>query len=203
MNVVNHWENAILALSKKDTIIKNIISNYSGECMKLKDNPFITLARSIVGQQISVKAADTIWNRLETKCNNIVNAKNILSLSNLDLRSVGLSKQKISYLQNIAESNVFGTKWTEKTDSEAIDILCTIKGIGKWTAEMFLIFHLARPNILPLGDVGLIKGIEKHYNNGEKMMKSEIIELKKLWDPWCSVLTWYIWRSLDPIPVNY
>lgn len=203
MNVVDHWENAILALSKKDTIIKNIISNYSGECMKLKDNPFITLARSIVGQQISVKAADTIWNRLETKCNNIVNAKNILSLSNLDLRSVGLSKQKISYLQNIAESNVFDTKWTEKTDSEAIDILCTIKGIGKWTAEMFLIFHLARPNILPLGDVGLIKGIEKHYNNGEKMMKSEIIELKKLWDPWCSVLTWYIWRSLDPMPVNY
>ena len=203
MNVVDHWENAILALSKKDTIIKNIISNYSGECMKLKNNPFITLARSIVGQQISVKAADTIWNRLETKCNNIVNAKNILSLSNLDLRSVGLSKQKISYLQNIAESNVFGTKWTEKTDSEAIDILCTIKGIGKWTAEMFLIFHLARPNILPLGDVGLIKGIEKHYNNGEKMMKSEIIELKKLWDPWCSVLTWYIWRSLDPMPVNY
>ena len=203
MNVVNHWKNAILALSKKDTIIKNIISNYSGECMELKGNPFITLARSIVGQQISVKAADTVWNRLEIKCNNIVNAKNILSLSDLDLRSVGLSKQKISYLQNIAESNVFDTKWTEKTDSEAIDILCTIKGIGKWTAEMFLIFHLARPNILPLGDVGLIKGIEKHYNNGEKMMKSEIIELKKLWDPWCSVLTWYIWRSLDPIPVNY
>ena len=119
---------------------------------------------------------------------------------NIDLEA---AKQKISYLQNIAKSNVFDTKWDEKTDSEAIDILCTIKGVGKWTAEMFLIFHLARPNILPLGDVGLIKGIEKHYNNSKKMTPSEIIKLKELWDPWCSVFTWYIWRSLDPIPVNY
>ena len=106
-------------------------------------------------------------------------------------------------MQNIAKSNIFDTEWTEKTDDEAIDLLCTIKGIGKWTAEMFLIFHLARPNILPLGDLGLIKGIEKHYNNGEKMEISNIIELKKLWNPWCSVFTWYIWRSLDPIPVTY
>ena len=203
MNVVNHWENAIRALSENDNIIKQIISNYSGECMELKNNPFITLARSIVGQQISVKAADTVWNRLEIECKNIINAETILSLSDVKLRSVGLSKQKISYLQNIAKSNVFDTKWDEKTNSEAIDILCTIKGVGKWTAEMFLIFHLARPNILPLGDVGLIKGIEKHYNNSEKMTPSEIIKLKELWDPWCSVFTWYIWRSLDPIPVNY
>ena len=171
--------------------------------MELKENSFITLARSIVGQQISVKAADTVWNRLEIKCNNVVDAGNILSLSDLELKSIGLSKQKISYMQNIAKSNIFDTEWTEKTDDEAIDLLCTIKGIGKWTAEMFLIFHLARPNILPLGDLGLIKGIEKHYNNGEKMEISNIIELKKLWNPWCSVFTWYIWRSLDPIPVTY
>jgi DNA-3-methyladenine glycosylase II len=169
MNVVNHWKNAIQALSEKDKVIKKIILNYRGECMELRGNGFITLARSIVGQQISV----------------------------------GLSKQKISYMQNIAKTNIFDTKWIEKTDDEAIDILCTIKGIGKWTAEMFLIFHLARPNILPLGDVGLIKGIEKHYNNGAKMEKAEIIKLKELWNPWCSVFTWYIWRSLDPIPVNY
>ena len=203
MNVVNHWKNATQTLSKNDKIIKNIISNYKGERMELKENSFITLARSIVGQQISVKAADTVWNRLEIKCNNVVDAGNILSLSDLELKSIGLSKQKISYMQNIAKSNIFDTEWTEKTDDEAIDLLCTIKGIGKWTAEMFLIFHLARPNILPLGDLGLIKGIEKHYNNGEKMEISNIIELKKLWNPWCSVFTWYIWRSLDPIPVTY
>jgi|TARA_B110000438_G_scaffold180839_1_gene172771 DNA-3-methyladenine glycosylase II len=203
MNVVNHWKNAIQALSEKDEVIKKIISNYRGECMELRGNGFITLARSIVGQQISVKAADTVWKRLEIKCNKTVDAETILSLSTLELKNIGLSKQKVNYMQNIAKTNIFDTKWAQKTDDEAIDILCTIKGIGKWTAEMFLIFHLARPNILPLGDVGLIKGIEKHYNNGEKMEKDEIIKLKELWNPWCSVFTWYIWRSLDPIPVNY
>ena len=138
MNVVDHWKNATQTLSKNDKIIKNIISNYKGERMELKENSFITLARSIIGQQISVKAADTVWNRLEIKCNNVVDAGNILSLSDLELKSIGLSKQKIGYMQNIAKSNIFDTEWTEKTDDEAIDLLCTIKGIGKWTAEMFL-----------------------------------------------------------------
>ena len=110
MNVVNHWKNAIQALSEKDKVIKKIILNYRGECMELRGNGFITLARSIVGQQISVKAADTVWKRLEIKCNKTVNAENILSLPNLELKSVGLSKQKISYMQNIAKTNIFDTK---------------------------------------------------------------------------------------------
>ena len=119
------------------------------------------------------------------------------------LRGVGLSKSKANYIQNIAKSDILEVNWSNLDDEEAIDLLCKIKGIGRWTAEMFLIFHLARPNILPLGDIGLIKAIELNYNNGEKMSKEELEAYRQKWSPWCTVATWYLWRSLDPIPVNY
>ena len=160
MNVIDQWHIAIERLSETDSIMKLIIETYNGEKMKLRGVAFETLARSIVGQQISVKAADSVWKRLETLCQNKIEKGKILSLSHDKLRSAGLSNQKTMYLRNVAESDILETKWDTISDEKAIEQLCTIKGIGVWTAEMFLIFHLARPNILPLADIGLIRGSE-------------------------------------------
>ena len=203
MNVSENWEVAAKELSRKDPVIMKIIKLYSGDKMQLKNNAFLTLVRSVVGQQISVKAADSVWKKLEELCRGSIEPKRIKSFSEDELRSAGLSRSKANYIQNIAKSNILEVNWSNLDDEEAINLLCKIKGIGRWTAEMFLIFHLARPNILPLGDIGLIKAIELNYNNGEKMSKEELEAYGQKWSPWCTVATWYLWRSLDPIPVNY
>ncbi len=203
MNVSENWEVAAKELSRKDPVIMKIIKLYSGDKMQLKNNAFLTLVRSVVGQQISVKAADSVWKKLEELCRDSIEPKRIKSFSEDELRSAGLSRSKVNYIQNIAKSDILDVNWSSLDDEEAINLLCKIKGIGRWTAEMFLIFHLARPNILPLGDIGLIKAIELNYNNGEKMSKEELEAYGQKWSPWCTVATWYLWRSLDPIPVNY
>ena len=203
MNVSKNWEVATKELSRNDPVIMKIIKLYSGDKMQLKNNAFLTLVRSVVGQQISVKAADSVWKKLEELCRESIEPERIKSFSEDELRSAGLSKSKANYIQNIAKSDILEVNWSNLDDEEAIDLLCKIKGIGIWTAEMFLIFHLARPNILPLGDIGLIKAIELNYNNGEKMSKEELEAYGQKWSPWCTVATWYLWRSLDPIPVNY
>ncbi len=203
MNVVEQWQLAVEELSRRDSTIEEIISQYSGEKMALRGKPFETLCRSIVGQQISVKAADSVWTKVEDLCNGNINKEEIINLSNEEMRSAGLSKQKITYLKNIASSDVLTTNWGELSDAEAIDRLCKIKGVGVWTAEMFLIFNLGRPDVLPLADIGLIRGIEKHYYNSERIDKKELEKFRTKWSPWCTVATWYMWRSLDPIPVEY
>ena len=203
MNVVEQWQLAVEELSRRDSTIEEIISQYSGEKMALRGKPFETLCRSIVGQQISVKAADSVWTKVEDLCNGNINKEKIINLSSEEMRSAGLSKQKITYLKNIATSDVLTTNWEELSDVEAIDRLCKIKGVGVWTAEMFLIFNLGRPDVLPLADIGLIRGIEKHYYNSERIDKKELEKFRKKWSPWCTVATWYLWRSLDPIPVEY
>ena len=203
MNVSENWEVAAKELSRNDPVIMKIIKLYSGDKMQLKNNAFLTLVRSVVGQQISVKAADSVWKKLEELCRDSIEPERIKSFSEDELRSAGLSRSKVNYIQNIAKSDILDVNWSSLDDEEAINLLCKIKGIGRWTAEMFLIFHLARPNILPLGDIGLIKAIELNYNNGEKMSKEELEAYGQKWSPWCTVATWYLWRSLDPIPVNY
>jgi len=203
MNVVEQWQLAVEELSRRDSTIEEIISQYSGEKMALRGKPFETLCRSIVGQQISVKAADSVWTKVEDLCNGNINKEKIINLSSEEMRSAGLSKQKITYLKNIATSDVLTTNWRELSDAEAIDRLCKIKGVGVWTAEMFLIFNLGRPDVLPLADIGLIRGIEKHYYNSERIDKKELEKFRAKWSPWCTVATWYLWRSLDPIPVEY
>ena len=203
MKASKDWEIAKAELSSNDSIMMKIIEHYDGEKMQLKNNAFVTLVRSVVGQQISVKAADSIWKKLEKLCRNDVQSDTINSFSEEELRTVGLSKSKANYIQNISKSDILDTNWANLNDKEIIDLLCQIKGIGRWTAEMFLIFHLARPDILPLGDIGLIKAIEINYNNGEKISKDQIEIYRQKWSPWCTVATWYLWRSLDPIPVNY
>ncbi len=197
------WNKAIKELSEKDNIISKIISQYPNEKMIMKNDTLHTLVRSIVGQQISVKAADAIWNRLEEACENNISEESLLKLKKEELRNIGLSNTKSDYILNVVNANITKIKWEKLEDDEIKEKLCEIKGIGPWTAEMFLIFRLGRPNVLPLGDIGLINAINLNYNNNEKLSKEELIGFKSKWNPWCSIATWYMWRSLDPIPVEY
>ena len=201
--MLTEWDNAVTDLSKNDSIIAKIIANYPKERMEMKNDTLHTLVRSVVGQQISVRAADAIWNRLDEACNNSITEDNLLQLSIEDMRKTGLSNTKSNYIINIVEANLTGLNWEDMNDDEVSNELCKIKGIGPWTADMFLIFRLGRTNILPLGDIGLVNAINLHYNNKDKLSKEELMKFKKKWSPWCSIATWYMWRSLDPVPVEY
>ena len=203
MNMLIGWDKAVKDLSENDDVIARIIANYPDERMEMKNDTLHTLVRSIVGQQISVKAADAIWNRLEKACGNSINEKNLLKLNTEELRETGLSKTKSSYILNVVDANLSERKWENMSDEEVTEELCKIKGIGPWTADMFLIFRLGRTNILPLGDIGLVNAINLHYNDKEKLSKEELAEFKDKWSPWSSIATWYMWRSLDPVPVEY
>ena len=197
------WDKAVTDLSKNDNIIAKIIADYPKERMEMKNDTLHTLVRSVVGQQISVRAADAIWNRLDEACNNSITENNLLKLSIEDMRKTGLSNTKSNYIMNIVNANLSEFNWEDMNDEEVSNELCKIKGIGPWTADMFLIFRLGRTNILPLGDIGLVNAINLHYNNKEKLSKEELMKFKEKWSPWCSIATWYMWRSLDPVPVEY
>ena len=197
------WDKAVTDLSKNDDIIAKIITDYPKERMEMKNDSLHTLVRSVVGQQISVRAADAIWNRLDEACNNSITENNLLELSIEDMRKTGLSNTKSNYIINIVNANLSELNWEDMSDEEVSNELCKIKGIGPWTADMFLIFRLGRTNVLPLGDIGLVNAINLHYNNKEKLSKEELMEFKEKWSPWCSIATWYMWRSLDPVPVEY
>ena len=197
------WDKAVTDLSKNDDIIAKIITDYPEERMEMKNDTLHTLVRSVVGQQISVRAADAIWNRLDEACNNSITENNLLELSIEDMRKTGLSNTKSNYIINIVNANLSELNWEDMNDEEVSNELCKIKGIGPWTADMFLIFRLGRTNVLPLGDIGLVNAINLHYNNKEKLSKEELMKFKEKWSPWSSIATWYMWRSLDPVPVEY
>ena len=203
MNMLAEWDKAVTDLSKNDDIIGKIITDYPKERMEMKNDTLHTLVRSVVGQQISVRAADAIWNRLDEACNNSITENNLLELSIEDMRKTGLSNTKSNYIMNIVNANLSELDWEDMSDEEVSNELCKIKGIGPWTADMFLIFRLGRTNVLPLGDIGLVNAINLHYNNKEKLSKEELMKFKEKWSPWCSIATWYMWRSLDPVPVEY
>ncbi len=203
MNMLAEWDKAVTDLSKNDDIIAKIITDYPKERMEMKNDTLHTLVRSVVGQQISVRAADAIWNRLDEACNNSITENNLLELSIEDMRKTGLSNTKSNYIMNIVNANLSELDWEDMSDEEVSNELCKIKGIGPWTADMFLIFRLGRTNVLPLGDIGLVNAINLHYNNKEKLSKEELMKFKEKWSPWCSIATWYMWRSLDPVPVEY
>ncbi len=200
------WDLAKKELITKDKKLGNIIISYPKDFLFSRSDPFYTLSRSIVGQQISVKAAQAVWDRLEFKVKKI-NPKNINSLHFQSLKSCGLSRQKISYLKSLSTAfinkEVNPKQWYLLSDEKVIEELITIKGIGVWTAEMYLIFNLCRPDVFPSDDLGLIKGICNCYNLDYPISKEHAIKLSKKWRPWRSVATWYFWRSLDPIPVEY
>jgi len=200
------WEKAKKDLIKKDKKLAKIIRNYPNDFLYTKSDPFYTLARSIVGQQISVKAAQSVWEKFEYKVNSVTPLK-IKRVHSSTLKSCGLSRQKISYLKSLSsafiDKKLNPDKWSIFSDEEVISDLIKIKGIGRWTAEMFLIFNLCRPDIFPEDDIGLIKGICECYKLNYPISKKQAVALSEKWKPWRSVATWYFWRSLDPIPVEY
>ena len=200
------WDEACKHLMKKDRVMKRLIPQFGDACLQTRGDAFVTLARSIVGQQISVKAAQTVWDRFVVLPRKLTPA-NVLKLKIDDMRAAGLSARKVEYLVDLALHFDSGTlhvkSWESMSDADIIDELVAIRGIGRWTAEMFLIFHLMRPNILPLDDAGLINGISKNYFSGDVVSRSDAREVAAAWDPYASVATWYIWRSLDPLPVAY
>jgi DNA-3-methyladenine glycosylase II len=202
----HYWEEACRHLSKKDRVMKRLIPRFGDACLQSRGDAFVTLARSIVGQQISVKAAQTVWDRF-AKLPGKMTAANVLTLKVDDMQAAGLSARKIEYLVDLAlhfdSGAIHAQSWTQMADEDIIAELIGIRGIGRWTAEMFLIFHLMRPNVLPLDDVGLINGISRNYFSGDPVSRSDAREVAAAWAPFCSVATWYIWRSLDPLPVEY
>ena len=201
-----YWEEACKHLAKKDRVMRRLIPQFGDASLQSRGDAFVTLARSIVGQQISVKAAQSVWDRFALLPRKMTPA-NVLKLKVDDMRAAGLSARKVEYLVDLSlhfDGGLLSTqKWASMGDEEIIAELVAIRGIGRWTAEMFLIFYLMRPNVLPLDDVGLINGISRNYFSGEAVSRSEAREVAAAWAPYCSVATWYIWRSLDPLPVEY
>ncbi len=204
-NTPEYWLDACKHLAKKDRVMKRLIPQFGDACLQSRGDAFNTLARSIVGQQISVKAAQSVWRKFEALPKKMTPA-NVLKLKVDDMRAAGLSARKVEYLVDLAihfdAGSVHVKCWDAMDDETIIAELIAIRGIGRWTAEMFLIFYLRRPNVLPLDDVGLINGISKNYFSGESVSRSDAREVAAAWAPYCSVATWYIWRSLDPVPLG-
>ena len=205
-----YWEEACKHLVKRDRVMKKLIPRFGLARLSSRGDAFTTLARSIVGQQISVKAAQSVWDRLVLMLQGgtaALRPAQLLSHSSDQLRSAGLSGRKAEYLLDLAThfsgGQVHVGHWGHMDDEAIINELVAIRGIGRWTAEMFLIFHLMRPDVLPLDDLGLIKGISLNYFSGEPVSRAEAREVGVGWTPFRSVATWYIWRSLDPLPVEY
>ena len=206
MALPGYWAEARKHLMKKDRVLKRLIPTLGDATLESRGDAFTTLARSIVGQQISVKAAQTIWDRFAALPTAMVPAQ-VLQLKVEDMRAAGLSARKADYLVDLAlhfdADKLHVDDWQTMDDEAIITELIGIRGVGRWTAEMFLIFHLLRPNVLPLDDVGLINGISRNYFSGDPVSRSDAREVAEAWKPWCSVATWYIWRSLAPLPVAY
>ncbi|HLL17856.1 MAG TPA: DNA-3-methyladenine glycosylase 2 family protein [Rubrivivax sp.] len=209
-----YWEDACKHLSRRDRVMKKLIPKFGDACLKSRGDAFTTLARSIVGQQISVKAAQSVWDRFALAvaagsdgASTHLSVAAVQAMATLQMREAGLSARKCEYLldlaRHFADGRVHVDQWQAMDDEAIIQELVAIRGIGRWTAEMFLIFHLMRPNVLPLDDLGLIKGISVNYFSGEPVSRAEAREVGEAWAPFRSVATWYIWRSLDPLPVEY
>ena len=206
----DYWDEACKHLTRRDRVMKKLIPRLGEGRLQSRGDAFTTLARSIVGQQISVKAAQSVWNRFAA-CVGGTPAKlapaAVLALTMEQLRGSGLSGRKSEYLLDLSKHFGAGLvhvdAWRGMADEDIIGELVAIRGIGRWTAEMFLIFHLMRPNVMPLDDLGLIKGISLNYFSGEPVSRAEAREVGDAWAPFRSVATWYIWRSLDPLPVDY
>jgi DNA-3-methyladenine glycosylase II len=207
------WGQAKRKLAAADPVMARIIAGHPRVRLKSRGDGFTTLARSIVGQQISVKAADAVWSRLVQRCPQ-VSPDSLLRRRAATLRACGLSERKTEYLRDLARHFVDGrvelSLLAQQPDEHVIESLTDIRGIGRWTAEMFLIFNLLRPDVFPADDLGLLKAISRHYLDGEPAAallrgagREKVLQLGAAWAPFRSVATWYLWRSLDPVPVEY
>jgi DNA-3-methyladenine glycosylase II len=197
-----YWDGACADLVKRDRILKKLIPKFGPAHLINGGDPFVTLARSVVGQQISVQAAQAVWARIEAASSKLA-PQQFIKLGQEKLIACGLSKRKTEYILDLARHFVSGAlhvdKWMSMEDEAVIAELTQIRGIGRWTAEMFLIFNLSRPDVLPLDDLGLIRAISVNYFSGEPVTRSEAREVAANWEPWRTVGTWYMWRSLDPL----
>jgi len=207
-----YWDEAVAHLSRVDPVMERLVVAYPEIHLTRRSDPFTTLARAIVGQQISVKAAQAIWDRLVAASGGSgepvrLDPARIARMRLPSLAKVGLSARKAEYVRDLAQHFVTGeldpARWPALDDEALITALVDVKGIGRWTAEMFLIFHELRPDVFPLDDIGLQKGIALHYFAGRRRARRTLERLGKRWRPYRSVATWYLWRSLDPIPVEY
>jgi len=202
-----YWHKAKKVLSKRDPILRKIINKFNKGYLTSRKDPFFSLCRTIIGQQISTKAADSIWSRFEIKCKKKIVPETVLRLTSSSLKSVGLSRQKIVYLKNIAKSfknKSFNIRDLKKMDDDsAIDYITKLKGLGIWSAQMFLMFNLNRSDIFPTKDIGLIRAISKNYKTSYPPSKKFLNRISKKHSGYRTVFTWYMWRSIDPVDVEY
>jgi DNA-3-methyladenine glycosylase II len=201
-----YWDRAKRALARRDPVLAGIMRRHPRVHLVARGEPFQTLARAIVGQQISVKAAQSVWNRVLEVAPGMT-PDDVLAVRRPRLRACGLSDRKTEYIADLArhfaEGAVHPHRWPDMEDEAVIAELVAVRGIGRWTAEMFLMFNLLRPDVYPLGDLGLLKAVRLTYFRGRDVPLSRIRRLGEQWAPWRSVATWYLWRSLDPLPVEY
>ena len=186
--------------------MRRLIPQVGNVALSQRGDAFTTLARSIVGQQVSVASAQRVWDQFAALSRSMT-PRSVLKLKVDDMRAAGLSARKVDYLVDLAlhfdSGRLHVKQWDQMDDQAIVAELVAIRGISRWTADMFLIFHLARPNVLPLDDATLIQGISQHYFSGDPVSRSDAREVADAWKPWCSVASWYIWRSLAPLPVDY
>jgi DNA-3-methyladenine glycosylase II len=206
MRTPDYWPQATRDLAERDAVLRGLIERFRGLALASRGDAFTTLARSVVGQQISVKAARSVWDRLAGRLGEVSPAS-VSRARTHTLRGSGLSGQKARYLKDLStkflDGSLDSTRWHALDDETLIAELMQVKGIGRWTAEMFLMFHLFRPDVLPLADLGLQRAMRLHYNRGRALSDARMRRIGAVWAPWRSVATWYLWRSLDPIPVEY
>jgi DNA-3-methyladenine glycosylase II len=201
-----YWDRAKRSLARRDPVMAAIMRRHPRVHLEPRGEPFHTLTRAIVGQQISVAAAQSVWNRFSGVAVEVI-PERILKLKAAQMRACGLSERKCEYISDLAQRFADGAvhvhRWPELSDEEVVADLVQVRGIGRWTAEMFLMFNLLRPDVFPLGDLGLQKGLRVAYHGGRKISLKTMKSRGETLRPWRSVATWYLWRSLDPVPVEY
>lgn len=204
--IPDYWRQASSELAQGDPVMAALVAQFTVDTLVSRGDPFSTLARSIVGQQISVKAADSVWARVSIALP-VLNPEAVLALTTEALRACGLSARKVEYLgdlaRHFADGQIHLNRWAAMSDAAIIAELTAVRGIGVWTAEMFLIFNQLRPDVFPLDDIGVQKAVALNYLEGQRPARAALAEFGERWRPWRSVATWYLWRSLDPLPVEY
>ena len=202
-----YWAKAKKILSKRDKVMKKLINNYKDGSLVTRNDVFFSLCKSIIGQQISVAAANSVFLKFKKKCKNKINAKTVNRLTFGSLKSCGLSRLKVKGIQDLAKKTLNKSfkpnLIKEMTDEEAIKYLSELRQIGRWSAEMILLFTFNRSNIWPLQDIGLLRAISNNYKKKYFPPKKFVDQLYKKFTPFCSVATWYLWRSIDDEPIQY
>ena len=202
-----YWHKAKKILSRRDSVLRKIIKKYNKGFLTTRGNPFFSLCRTVIGQQISTKAADSIWLKFEKKCKKRITPNVVLKIPSRNLKSAGLSRQKIGYLKNIAKAfknKSFDVRKLKKmNDDKAINYITKIKGLGVWSSQMLLIFNLTRSDVFPVKDIGLLRAISKNYKTSYPPSKKFLDKISKMHSGYRTIFTWYMWRSIDSGEVEY